>query len=50
MQGQELLTIPLKPRAWDDGHRADQVKALRRAEAGRPGQSGTGPDGTKGST
>lgn len=32
MTGQKLLVVPLKPRAWDDGHRADQAKALRRAE------------------
>jgi len=31
MSGVRLLTIPLKPRAWDDGHRADQEAALRRA-------------------
>lgn len=33
--GQKILTVPLKPRAWDDGHRADQAEALRHAEARR---------------
>lgn len=32
MAGQKLLLVPLRPRAWDDGHRADQARALRRAE------------------
>lgn len=28
--GETLLTIPLKPRCWDDGHRQDQAVALKR--------------------
>lgn len=28
--GEHLLTIPLKPRCWDDGHRQDQASALKR--------------------
>ena len=32
MAGQKLLLVPLRPRAWDDGHREDQARALRRAE------------------
>lgn len=31
--GEHLLTIPLKPRYWDDGHREDQAAAQWRAEA-----------------
>lgn len=33
MTGQKLLMVPLRPRAWDDGHREDQARALQRAEA-----------------
>lgn len=33
MAGQKLLMVPLRPRAWDDGHREDQARALQRAEA-----------------
>lgn len=33
MTGQKLLMGPLRPRAWDDGHREDQARALQRAEA-----------------
>ncbi|MFZ4163781.1 hypothetical protein [Brevundimonas sp. NPDC058933] len=33
--GEHLLTIPLSPRCWDDGHRKDQADALRRAEQRR---------------
>lgn len=37
LTGVELLKIPLKPRAWDEGHRAEQAKALARAaERGDP--------------
>lgn len=32
MSGQKLLMVPLRPRAWDDGHREDQTRALQRAE------------------
>lgn len=28
--GETFLTIPLKPRFWDEGHREDQAAALRR--------------------
>ncbi len=35
--GQKILTVPLKPRAWDDGHRADQAEALRAPDTSRPG-------------
>lgn len=34
-RGEHILTIPLSPRCWDDGHREDQAAALRRAEARR---------------
>lgn len=47
MRGQKLLTVPLKPRAWDDGHRADQEKALRRAEARRQQDADAWRAGTK---
>ncbi len=30
MAGEHLLTIPLKPRAWDESHSANQAAALRR--------------------
>lgn len=33
MTGQKLLMVPLRPRAWDDGHREDQARALQRAQA-----------------
>ncbi|MBK1970803.1 hypothetical protein JIX59_15790 [Brevundimonas diminuta] len=33
MVGHKLLMVPLRPRAWDDGHREDQARALQRAEA-----------------
>lgn len=33
--GETLLTISLKPRCWDEGHRDDQADALRQAEARR---------------
>lgn len=32
---EELLAIPLKPRAWDQGHEEDQRRCLARAEAAR---------------
>ncbi|MFC5374724.1 hypothetical protein ACFPIF_19365 [Brevundimonas faecalis] len=30
MAGETLLTIPLKPRCWDESHSANQTAALRR--------------------
>lgn len=31
-QGEKLLTIPLKPRCWDEGHEAKQQAAIRRLQ------------------
>lgn len=31
----EVMVIPLKPRAWDDGHQEDQRRCLARAQAAR---------------
>lgn len=34
--GETLLTIPLKPRCWDDGHQEGQHRALQRAQRNSP--------------
>lgn len=37
--GQRLLTIPLKPWCWDEGHDAEQRRALARAQQRRAAQA-----------